>query len=406
MRRLICTALLSAVMVLGGTRLVQAQTVERSGNVYHIRVCRGPAGPGTVRCHAHVVTNRSGQITSNWTPFGYGPNDLQAAYHVVPGTTGPLIAIVDAFGYPNAEQDLAVYRSTYGLPPCTTANGCFKKVNQTGGTKYPKTDIGWALEQALDLDMVSAICPGCKILLVEASTNSFRNIVAAVNQAASGGPFGRSPRAISNSYGAGEAGTTPYNITYCNYPSIAITVSSGDNGYAAGPQFPASSPCVTAVGGTTLYRSASGFAESVWPGAGSGCSTVYAKPQWQYDPDCKMRMVADVSAVGNPTTGVAVYGPVNSNLTGWVTVGGTSVGAPLIAAIYGLNAGTVDQGSNPYPPSVPGGWPYAANNYLNVITSGSNGDCNGSYFCSASSSWSYNGPTGLGTPNGVGAFGN
>src|SRR5262249_14282478 len=159
-----------------------------------------------------------------------------AAYHVVPGTTGPVIAIVDAFGYPNAEQDLAVYRSTYGLPPCTTANGCFKKVNQTGGTRYPKTDLGWALGQAPDLEQVSASCPGCKILLVEAGTNSWRNIAAAVSQAASGGPFGISPRAISNSYGGAEAGTTPYNITYCNYPSIAITVSSGDNGYAAGPQ--------------------------------------------------------------------------------------------------------------------------------------------------------------------------
>jgi hypothetical protein len=129
-RRLIFTALLSAVVALGGIRLAQVQAVERSGKVYHIRVCGGPAGPGTERCHADVVTNQSGQITTNWTPFGYGPTDLQAAYHVVPGATGPLIAIIDAFDYPNAEQDLAVYRSTFGLPPCTTANGCFKKVNQ------------------------------------------------------------------------------------------------------------------------------------------------------------------------------------------------------------------------------------------------------------------------------------
>jgi subtilase family serine protease len=402
-------------LALSSAAMAQAAPgVEHSGNVFHVRVCPGPAGPGTARCHAHVVTDRSGKIITNAAPAAgsYGPADLRAAYNVAPGTTGPLIAIVDAYGYPNAERDLNVYRSQYGLPPCTSSlpNPCFTKVNQTGGTKYPKSNTNWDLEQALDLEMVSAICPECRILLVEASSASYSNLAAAENQAAKLGAV-----AISNSYGGGEAGTSSYNKIYCNAAAysvsgIAITVSSGDSGYAAGPQFPASSPCVTAVGGTSLVHSNStrGWTETVWSGAGSGCSTVYSKPQWQFDPDCSKRMVADVSAVGDPNTGVAVYGPVFGTFSGWITVGGTSVGAPLIAAIYGLNGGTVNYGSNPYPlypPSPPGtGWPYATNSHLNVITSGSNGSCNGSYFCTAGAVANYSGPTGLGTPNGAAAF--
>jgi subtilase family serine protease len=408
-RRLIFTALLSAVVALGGAHLAQAQAVERSDNVFHKRVCPGPAGPGRALCHAHVVTHRSGDIITNATPAGYGPPDLQDAYNVVHAVdpnavpTGPLIAIVDAYGYPHAESDLAVYRQQYGLPPCTTANGCFTKVNQNGGTKFPKADIGWDQEQALDLAMVSAICPECRILLVEASSNTFSNIVAAVNQAAA---ITWGAHAISNSYGAGESGTAPYEPAY-NHPGIAITVSSGDSGYAAGTEFPASSPHVTAVGGTRLVRSTSsrGWTETAWAFAGSGCSKVYAKPIWQLDGGCSGRMVADVSATASPSHGVAVYGPVRTNSSGWMVFGGTSVGAPLIAAIYGLNGGSVDYGSDPYPGAGSKPAPYATSADLNVITSGNNGSCNGSYFCTASTKWNYNGPAGLGTPNGAAAFG-
>src|SRR5262249_11771033 len=263
-----------------------------------------PAGPGTALCHAHVVTHKSGDIITNAVPAGYGPSDLQGAYNIVHAVdpnavpTGPLIAIVDAYGYPNAESDLAVYRQQYGLPPCTTANGCFTKVNQNGGGKFPKTNVGWAQEQALDLDMVSAICPECRILLVEASSNSFSNIGVAVNQAA-GITWGA--HAISNSYGGGESGTAPYEPAH-NHPGISITGSSGDNGFIVGPQFPASSPHVTAVGGTRLVHSSTsrGWTETVWSRAGSGCSQIYAKPIWQIDAGCKGRMIADVSAVGDP----------------------------------------------------------------------------------------------------------
>jgi subtilase family serine protease len=280
-----------------------------------------------------------------------------------------------------------VYRSQFGLPPCTTSNGCFKKVNQGGiQGSYPRTDTGWSQESALDLDMVSAMCPGCSILLVEANSSGYSDLVLAVNTAAAMGAH-----VISNSYGGGEAGTSTYE-PYYNYAGIAVIVSSGDSGY--GVQFPASSPHVTAVGGTTLQRSSTtrGWSEAAWSGAGSGCSNVYPKPSWQTDPGCSKRTVADVSAVADPNTGVAVYGPARRNRSGWLVFGGTSVGAPLIGGVYGVNGGSVTYGSNPYHNT----------SALFDVTSGSNGSCGGSYLCTAVAG--YDGPTGLGTPNGTTAF--
>src|SRR5262249_3722759 len=200
--------------------------------------------------------------------------------------------------------------------------------------------------------------------------------------------------AISNSYGGGEAGTQNDEQFY-NYAGIAVTVSSGDNGF--GVEFPASSPHVTAVGGTTLNRASGttrGFTETAWDGAGSGCSAVYAKPTWQQDTGCSRRTVADVSAVADPNTGVAVFGPSGRrNRSAWLVFGGTGVGAPLIAGLYGVNDTAVDHGSDPYR--------HTAN--LHDVTSGSNGTCNPAYLCTAVAG--YDGPTGLGTPNGVAAFG-
>jgi len=313
---------------------------------------------------------------------------LRSAYNVTgTGASSTLIAIVDAYGYPNAESDLAIYRSKFGLPPCTTANGCFKKVNQ-GGVQgnYPRTDTGWAQETALDLDMASAMCPSCSILLVEANTNSFLNLALAVNTAA-----GNGAHVISNSYGGGESGSSSYEAYY-SYPGVAVTVSSGDNGY--GVEFPASSPHVTAVGGTSLSRAsnARGWSETAWSGAGSGCSSVYAKPSWQKDSGCSHRTVADVSAVADPNTGVAVYGPASRSRSAWLVFGGTSVGAPLIGGVYGVNGGAVSYGGDPY----------ADTSALYDVTSGSNGSCGGSYLCAAGAG--YDGPTGLGTPNQAAAF--
>ena len=374
--------------------------VERFGNVYAVSVCGEVSAPGTAHCYAKVVTDARGNIREFMVPTritrgatslppGYGPTDLRDAYNVTgTGTSGYTVAIVDAYGYPNAENDLAIYRSTYGLPSCTTANGCLKIVNQNGVQgSYPRTDTGWDQEQALDLDMVSSMCPNCHIVLVQASTSSLSNLAKAVDTAVNT----MQANAVSNSYGGGESGTTSYE-SHWNHAGIAITVSSGDNGY--GVQFPASSPHVTAVGGTSLKRASNtrGWTETVWNGAGSGCSSVYAKPSWQTDGNCARRTVADVSAIADPNTGVAVYGPTTSRRSGWMVFGGTSVAAPLIAGIYGVNAGNVTYGSDPYQHV----------SALNDVTSGSNGSCGGSYLCTGAGG--YDGPTGLGTPNGTTAF--
>src|SRR5258706_10298650 len=257
MHRFLSSALLSAALALGAASTANAQAaaaVEQSGRVFHVAVCPGPSMPGSARCHAHVVTDRAGNpiarnLTPNVTPSGYAPNDLRSAYQISgSGSASTTIAIVDAYGYNNAETDLGVYRSTFGLPACTTANGCFVKVNQNGVQgSYPRQNTGWAQETALDLDMASAMCPNCKIVLVEASSNSFTNLGTAENRAATLGAH-----VISNSYGGGESGSSNYELYY-NHPGIAITVRSGDSGY--GVHFPASSPHVSATGGTSLVHS-------------------------------------------------------------------------------------------------------------------------------------------------------
>jgi len=323
-------------------------------------------------------------------PQGYGPADLRSAYAVTStGSSTTIMAIVDAYGYTNAESDLGVYRSTYGLPACTSANGCFAKYNERGQkANYPAQNTGWQQETALDLDMASAMCPNCTIILVEASSASYNDLAAAENTAVSLGA-----RVISNSYGGGESGSQSFESAY-DHAGVAITVSTGDSGYGAGPQFPATAPHVTAVGGTSLSRAsntARGWTETAWSDGGSGCSKVYAKPSWQSDTLCTMRMEADVSAVADPNTGVAVYGPENSRTSAWMVFGGTSVAAPLVGSLYANNGPPVTFGS-----------PYANTSALNDVTSGSNGRCGGTYFCTAGAG--YDGPTGLGTPKGVTAF--
>jgi subtilase family serine protease len=357
--------------------------------VRHSAVCSEAEKPGFARCHAHIVMVDASSPLAAATPSGLKPTDLRSAYKVTgSGTSNRVIAIVDAFGYPNAESDLATYRSQFGLAACTTANGCFRKVNQRGVQgSYPATNVGWDQESALDLDMVSAMCPACSIVLVEADSSSLANLAAAVREAAALGAH-----AISNSYGGSESGTTGVEASY-NFAGIAVTASSGDSGF--GVQFPASSPHVTAVGGTSLVRSSNsrGWSETAWSGAGSGCSTVYAKPTWQTDKGCTRRTVADVSAIADPNTGVAVFGPASSTRSAWLVFGGTSVAAPLIAGIYGVNGTAVNHGNDPY----------RHTSALFDVTSGSNGSCGGSYLCTAVAG--YDGPTGLGTPNGVTAFG-
>lgn len=368
--------------------------VRQYGHVFARNVCGDIQMPGVGRCFAKVVTDARGNIlpglrpglTRNATPSGYGATDLRNAYKVTSsGSSSYTIAVVDAFGDPSAESDLSVYRAQYGLPPCTTATGCFKKVNQTGGTNYPRADTGWGQETAIDLEMASAMCPNCHLLLVESTNDFLNNLSAAANYA------GTHANAVSNSYGGGESGTTSYETDF-NHAGVAITVSSGDNGY--GVQFPASSPHVTAVGGTSLVHAsnARGWSETVWNGAGSGCSSLYAKPTWQHDGLCAKRTVADVSAIADPNTGIAMYGPINSRRSGWMVFGGTSVAAPLVAGIYGAKGGSVTYGSTPY----------SNTTALFDVTAGSNGSCGGTYLCTGEVG--YDGPSGLGTPDGTTAF--
>jgi subtilase family serine protease len=356
----------------------------------HKRVCGQPSAEHAA-CFAEVVTNaQTAKPLAKpraSTPSGLFPADLHSAYGLPStGGAGQTIAIVDAYDDPTAEADLGVYRSQFGLGSCTTANGCFRKVNQTGGTTPPRTDAGWAEEISLDVDMASAICPNCKILLVEATSASLADLGTAVNTAASLGAT-----QISNSYGGGEFSTETSAESYYNHPGVAITASSGDAGY--GVEFPAASRYVTAVGGTTLTRSstARGWSETAWAGAGSGCSLYVPKPAWQHDAGCARRTVADVSAVANPSTGVAVYDSTRyQGSSGWLVFGGTSVSAPIIAGVYAL------AGNQPL------SFTYANSASLFDVTSGSNGSCGGSYLCTALPG--YDGPTGLGTPNGAGAF--
>ncbi|MBS2539792.1 peptidase S8 [Catenulispora sp. NF23] len=315
---------------------------------------------------------------------------MTSAYRIpANGGAGATIAVVDADGYPTAEADLAVYRAQFGLPACTTANGCFRKVDQGGGTSYPPSNADWAGETALDLDMVSAIAPAAHIVLVEAYSNAMTDLGASVNTAVALGA-----KYVSNSYGTGEsAAETPLDADY-NHPGVAVVASSGDKGYAT--QYPASSPYVTAVGGTSLTQSsdsARGWSETTWSGSGSGCSTIEPKPSWQTDTGCAMRSAADVSAVADPGTGVALYDSFSS--PGWLVAGGTSVAAPIIAAVYAV-AGTPAAGS--YPAS----YAYSRTFALNDITTGSNGSCSPAYLCTAGPG--YDGPTGLGSPAGTAAF--
>jgi len=400
MYRILSAALLAAGITAAATSIAVAEPVERSGTVYHVAVCKRLVPDTSARCLAHVVTDSAGHILSHskapgFLPSGFKPADLQSAYNITTtGSSKTIVAIVDAYGYPTAEADLGVYRAEWSLPACTTANGCFKKLNQKGkATNYPAENLGWAQETALDLDMASAMCPSCKIILVEAKTPSFNNLGAAENTAVAKGAH-----VVSNSYSGSEVGGQAVSADY-DHAGVAITAATGDDGFAGGAGFPATSPYVTAVGGTALVKNANvarGWTESAWSGGGSGCSNVFAKPTWQTDTGCTMRMEADVSAVASPETGVAVYGPTSLTASGWQVFGGTSVATPLVGGIYGNNGGAVTYGSNPYA--------FAGTSALNDVTTGNNGKCKGdpAYFCNAEVG--YDGPTGLGTPNGNTAF--
>ncbi len=332
---------------------------------------------------------------------GLTPAELQSAYKLPSSTagSGQTVALVDAYDDPTAESDLATYRSAYGLPPCTSASGCFQKVNQTGGTSYPprpKAEDGdWDLEESLDLDMVSAVCPHCHILLVEASSSSFSDLTTAEHEAASLGAT-----EMSNSWASPEFGEETALDADFDHPGIPITAASGDWGYdnhelgASVPSYPAASPDVIAVGGTVLAPAANarGWSESVWSRSGSGCSVYEPKPSFQTDGGCAHRTTNDVAAVAED---LSVYDTTHATgivgLPAWITVGGTSAATPIVAAVEALSESAERSlGAAAF---------YQSPGSLFDILSGADGSCAEAYLCIAGGG--YDGPTGNGTPDGA-----
>ncbi|MGC1380862.1 MAG: S8 family serine peptidase [Candidatus Baltobacteraceae bacterium] len=350
------------------------------------RACPESRDPRVAACMALVRTDRGG----GHTVYGYGPSDLQGAYELPSAKrgAGQTIAIVDAYDNPNAEGDLAVYRSYFGLPACSTSNACFAKVNERGQQgNYPKADAGWAVEESLDLDMASAICPNCHIVLVEGDSSTLTDLGKSVNEAVRLGA-----NVVSNSYG-NYNGRAPAGSRYYDHPGTIITASAGDAGYRVSE--PAGYPSVVSVGGTTLVSSSHvsrGWNETAWGGTGSGCEDRLAKPSWQTDKGCKGRTMNDVAAVADPSTGVAVYDSYPSG--GWFEIGGTSVASPIVASVYALagNTSSLDAAESLY----------VKHAKLWDVTSGSDGTCKHTYLCTAGPG--YDGPTGNGTPHGIGAF--
>lgn len=404
MKRKIFAAVASALLLGGSLALTTTPSWATPNGANHsdnsIKVCSTPKA-GEAACTARQAVDPNGHpVTSASAPpaTGLTPTQLQNAYKLT-GTSsgGRTVAIVDAYGYPNLESDLATYRSQFGLPACTTANGCLSIRDENGGTKLPRFNTGWAQEQALDVDAVSATCADCKIVVLEANSASFTDLGTAVQTAA------KIPGvvAISNSYGGSDAADSTYG-PYYNFPGIAVTASAGDNGYK-GASYPASSSYVTAVGGTSLVAASNsrGWSESVWSGTGSGCSSLNAAlaAASSYNTGCAGRAMNDVSAASDPNNGgLAVYYPTASNSSTWGQFGGTSEASPIIASVYALNGNTGSAATGTYANSLP----YGHSSSFFDVTSGNNGTCPTSQWCTAGTGW--DGPTGLGTPNGTGGF--
>jgi Ricin-type beta-trefoil lectin domain/Subtilase family/Putative Ig domain len=375
------------------------------------QACATPTQPGQMACMALVRPAKGHARPDGTSPTGYSPQQFQAAYGLSSAAAlagnGESIAIVDAYNDPDASSDLAVYRSEYGLPAC--GSGCLTIANEYGGTKLPKADPsgGWELEESTDLDVVSAICPKCSILLVEADSNSIPDLATAVRTASRSGA-----NVVSNSWGSGAEfiGESKYDPDFYA-PGVAITAAGGDDGY--GTQYPAASPYVTSVGGTSLVGSGTSWTQSAWGLVGSGCS-LEPKPSWQTvddtSPDgCQNRTQNDVSADADPSTGAAVYDTVSDpdlgGVPGWTTVGGTSVSTPIIAGTYALaDIVAGGPGGALIPNTFPAAYPYQATSGLTDVVGGSNGKCepHRQYLCNAVKG--FDGPTGLGTPSGTAAF--
>jgi hypothetical protein len=348
--------------------------------------CAAPTNT-RVSCLALVMSDQTGALLAGGEPAGWGATDLEDAYDIPNLHSHQTVAVVVAYDYPTAEADLATYRRHFGLPPCTSDTGCFTKINQRGVVgKYPDPDQGWSVEAALDLEMISAACPSCHIILAEADQPYDRDLAATTDAAVAAGAV-----VTNHSYGISEhTGVRYLNDSY-DHKGVTAVAATGDYGYG-GASFPASSPNVIAVGGTVLHHAdnARGWRENAWSYGGSGCSAYFTKRSYQHDKACQMRTYADLSAVAY---GVAVY---NSYALGphraWLEVAGTSISSPLVAGLVGAaHAGGVKPGSL-----------YGTPSNFHDVRLGSNGFCQGSYLCTAKPG--YDGPTGWGTPRGLAPF--
>jgi subtilase family serine protease len=371
--------------------------VTSSGAPVHPRLARPGAADvaqrtTTADARSAAVARISGPAAAA-EPQPGTPAYMQQAYDLSYlsqyGGVSDTVAIVDAYDDPSSAADLATYRAFFGLPACTSANGCFRKVDQDGGQSFPSQAPGWAAEISLDLDAVSALCPRCNIILVEANSDNSEDLATAQAEAASLGA-----NQITDSWGDPATLVPSGSFTF---PGIATVAASGDQGYL-GPltnQYPAALPDVTAAGGTALVpastsgtENARGFTEQAWSSAGSGCDLLAPKPSWQSDGGCSGRTYSDLSANANPQTGLDVY---DSGDGGWLVMGGTSESAPLIAAYYAIT------GAGAASPE----WAYAHSALLNAPVGGSNGSCAISIAYICLTGLGYSGPTGVGSISGA-----
>jgi subtilase family serine protease len=410
---------------------------------------REPVAAGTVGAAPYVLNDGASE---SGPAGGLTPAQLASAYEYAPteGGSGQTVAIVDAYDDPNIEKDLGEFDKKYKLAECTTANGCFKKVSQSGeATPLPSAESGWAVEISLDVETVHGVCPKCKILLVEANEPTYADLATAVNEAVKLGAT-----EVSNSYGGSEEAGGE-EAAY-KHPGVVVTASAGDQGYydwdyvfeghghaaPARPEMPASYPSVVAVGGTSLKLNENGTrkSETVWndsgrpshpeefkqySATGGGCSTLFTAPSWQQNVPgwantaCgTKRLDNDIAAVADPYTGFDIYDSYAQ--PGWETIGGTSLSSPLTSALYGLAGGSggvsypaatlyshlgqpfslydVTEGGNGYcdgEAASPCGEPAINKKYGNI-------DCLGTTACDATTG--FDGPSGVGAPKGLGAF--
>ena len=319
-------------------------------------------------------------------PAGLTPDEIKAVYNL-PKTGGKgTVAVIDAYDDQYIEHDLGVFSTTFGLPACTVKNGCLEVHKMSSAIK---TDSGWRGETSLDIEWIHAIAPNAKIFLVEATTPSGTNLINAVDYAASRNDV----VAVSMSWGGAEF---PEEVSmdshFVSKSGAIFFASSGDNG--AGASWPASSPSVVSVGGTTINFTSSGTFknETAWNGSGGGVSAYEKEPSYQASYSIpksgNMRAIPDVSYNADPASGFSVYWSSSASKGAWYVVGGTSAGAPQWAAIESLGLSVT--GAKLYSDKAQANY----SNYFRDITSGSNGTC--SYYCTARKHYDY--ITGLGSP--------